>query len=64
MNITHKTDEFKALNFINAITKTEMKHARGQKNFFQKASLLMCLCNFAIGYLLNLKTQSVNMFLY
>ena len=36
-----------------------MKYARGQNNLFQNASLLMCFCNFATGYLLTLKTQSV-----
>ena len=36
-----------------------MKHARGQNKLFQNASLLMCFCNFATGYFLTLKTQSV-----
>ena len=37
---------------------TVMKHASGQNKLFQNASLLMCFCNFAIGYFLT-KTQSV-----
>ena len=36
-----------------------MKHARGQNKLFQNASLLMCFCNFATGYFLTLKAQSV-----
>ena len=36
-----------------------MKHARGQNKLFQNASLLMCFSNFATGYFLTLKTQSV-----
>ena len=35
-----------------------MKKARGQKKLFQKASLLMCYCSFAIGQFLTLKNQS------
>ena len=37
-----------------------MKHAMGQNKIFQNASLLICFCNFATGYFLTLKTQSVS----